>query len=116
MVARTKDGLVIDEEALTTLDYIYQVTSDPHFQPELQFVQTDQRDLLIPQLEAGRDSRTVNRELIAGRQYRADQLEYLLEQLTDQGYVRLRRGPNTVHRVRITPDGRIAAEQRSKAS
>ncbi len=107
---------MVDEEALQVLDYIYAVTSDPHFEPELQFIQVDQRDLLNPELKDGQDSSTAPKNLFDGRDYKPGQLEYAIGQLADQGYVQLRRGPATVHWVRITPDGHTVAEQRSQAS
>lgn len=101
-------ALMIDEQAYDDLAYIDRVDRDGRFDPELQLVTMDQADVLSPALRAGQQP-SGSEPLMDGRETRP----HYLEQLEEQGWVRIRRGPGPVHWVRITPDGRTIAHQRS---
>ncbi len=97
-----------DLATLELLDYVYRISEDPHFEPELQLIITDQADILFPQLREGQQAHSVPRELFGGRETSIDRIEKLQE----RGYIHLIRGPATVHWLRITDTGKGVARGR----
>ncbi len=103
----------MDDDAFGILDYIYRVVADGHFESELDFVTGDQGEALMPTIKDGYTSTDVPRDLFDNPpEMQPRQLEYLLEELEERGYIRFRRGPATVHWVRITDEGKLVAQRR----
>ncbi len=102
---------MIDDRAYDDLAYIYQVSRDSRLEPELELIELDQADVLRPSLKEGQQVPS-GEAIWEGRETR---LHYV-EQLEEQGWVRIRRSPGGVHWVRITLDGRTVAQQRLGAA